>query len=869
MKNIEITELLEKHLLPFVEKPARYLGSELHVIHKPLNNVDLRFALAFPEVYEIAMSSQATGLLYHQLNQLETVWAERVFAPWVDAEKQLRAHHIPLCSLESFTPLHQFDVVGFTLQYELTYTNILNMLDLGGIPVWAKDRGEDDPIVLGGGPSSCNPEPMAAFFDAFYIGDAEAGLSEFCQTVATAKKAGATREQILERLAGLRGVYVPAFYKDSYDAQGTFTGLKPVHAQAPAVIRTQIVPALTEDHYPRKPLVPIIEVTHDRLAVEVMRGCTEGCRYCNAGMIYRPTRARDEDDIVSFSKETLRNTGYEEISFLSLSISDYPTLPSLMKKESEALAADQINFSLPSMRLDSFNAEIADFAKTVRKSGFTFAPEAGSDRLRKVINKNISDEDLMQATDIALKNGWKTLKFYFMIGLPTETKEDVEGIADLIGRVVQAGKKYGRSQINVSISPYSPKPHTPFQWERQDTKEELLEKVRLIREKIKQFNQVKLNWRDPEVSQLECILGRGDRRLSEIIFQVWKKGGRFEGWSDQFRYDRWQEAFAGAGLAMDRLTMAIAEENALPWDHIDKGVSRQFLLKERANGYKGIMTGDCKDGRCHTCGIQRKPDFSPFADCYLDADTPVNETKGQVKIDHTSDRPAAEKTEILSEPYRYRIHYQKVGFGRYIGHLDVVRNFERACRRASIKVAHSQGFNPRPRFSFGPPLRLGYASLAEYVDVLVYEVSAADLMQSLNDHLPEGLNVIQIVPVTSTVTSLTAAIAAARYRVDLENEDELNGTVNKLMAQSVLPIIRRVKGKDKEIDIRPFIESIRQDGNVLTIETRNIESRAVRVDEILHCLLPDSANRVPSLPVTRERQLIMLNGSLCSPMDIR
>ena len=366
MKNIEITRLLEKHLLPFVEKPARYLGSELHVIHKPLNEVDLRFALAFPEVYEIAMSSQATGLLYHQLNQLGTVWAERVFAPWVDAEELLRKHQIPLVSLESFTPLHQFDVVGFTLQYELTYTNILNMLDLGGIPVRAKDRGETDPIVLAGGPSSCNPEPMAAFFDAFYIGDAEAGLSGFCQTMVDAKQQGATRQQILEHLAGLRGVYVPAFYKDRYDVNGDFSGLESVHTQAPAMIRTQIIPTLSEDHYPRKPLVPIIEVTHDRLAVEVMRGCTEGCRYCNAGMIYRPTRARNEDDIVSFSKETLQNTGYEEISFLSLSISDYPTLPSLMKKEREALAADQINFSLPSMRLDSFSTEIAEFANSTK-----------------------------------------------------------------------------------------------------------------------------------------------------------------------------------------------------------------------------------------------------------------------------------------------------------------------------------------------------------------------------------------------------------------------------------------------------------------------------------------------------------------------
>jgi radical SAM family uncharacterized protein/radical SAM-linked protein len=871
LKNKYIANLLEHKLLPYVDKPARYLGNELNVIHKPLEDVNLRFAIAFPEVYEIAMSSQAINILYHQINLIEGVWAERVFAPWIDAEEKLRAHQIPINSLESFSPLQDFDIIGFTLQYELTYTNILNMLDLAGIPLFSKDRGENDPIILGGGPCSCNPEPLAPFFDAFYIGDAESGISELCHLLTESKKSGDSRKQTLETMSELRGLYIPSFYKDNYDKDGIFNGLNPVQPHYPLKIQTQIVKELTNESYPEKPLVPLIEVTHDRLAVEVMRGCTEGCRYCNAGMIYRPIRERNEDDIVKYTREVLKQTGYEEISFLSLSISDYSTLNSLLRKEREVLAGEKINFSFPSMRLDSFSEEIAEFARTIRKSGFTFAPEAGSDRLRKVINKNISDDDLIKATKIAVENGWKTLKFYFMIGLPTETKEDVEAIGDLIERVIFETRKIGKVQLNVSVSPHSPKSHTPFQWEKQDTKEEFLDKIYLLKQKLNKYKQVKLSWRDPEVSQIECILGRGDRRLAAGIYNAWKNGARFDGWNEHFDYEEWKNAFIDSGLDIIKYVEEIPVENSLPWDHIDKGITKSFLKKEKENAYREQPSVDCKDGSCFGCGIQRKNGFSGLTECYnKEENIPVSHSTSTTDLVKPTEKLTnTEKGEEQErQSYHYRIQFTKDGYSKYLGHFDIVRVFERAFRRAKIDVVHSQGFNPRPKLSFSPPLRLGYTSAAEYVDIQVYEESGAVIKEKLNNNLPDGIKILNLIPVKSSLPSLMASIDAMEYQINLTDRKISKSTIDQFLSESEIQVSRRVKGKLKTVDIRPYIDQIIKEDQILTVKTRAIDGRSVRINEVISELFSDRRNGIESFPVHKTRQLIKANGSHVSPMDI-
>ncbi len=875
MKNEKLRRILDRSVFPFVTKPGRYLGNEINTIIKDPASVEVRFAIAFPEVYEIGMSSQAVGILYHQLNSIPEVQAERVFAPWTDMHERMTSLQVPLYSLETFTPLREFDLIGFTLQYELTYTNILTMLDMSAIPLRSADRGEEDPIIMAGGPVSCNPEPLAAFVDVFYIGDAEEGINEFIGTYQQARAEGLNREAILTRLAALRGVYVPAFYRAEYDAGGEFSALIPMRPEAQPVIRTRITPELKAEYYPEKPLVPLIEVTHNRIAVEVMRGCTEGCRYCNAGMIYRPTRERSDEEIVEYSKRVMENTGFEELSFLSLSISDYSALNELMRKEREALEGMQVNVSFPSMRLDSFSEEIAEFARSVRKSGFTFAPEAGSDRLRKVINKNISDDDLMNALNIALENGWKQIKFYFMIGLPTETKEDVEAIANLVERSVRLSKKYGRIQFNVSISPHSPKSHTPFQWERQDTKEELMEKTTLLRDRFKRLREVNFSWRDPRVSEIESVLGRGDRRFADVIFGAWKKGAMFDGWDEQFRYDAWIEAFEEAGVPIQRYLREIPESLPLPWEHIDKGVTRNFLSRERKNAYKEVNIIDCKDGTCFGCGIQRKDAFREYAECYTDLRLHrIEEPAEAAKSQQQPAKPSQVKKEPVKEQpvetTAWRMRFKKDGYARYLSHLDVMRAFDRACRKEKLPVAYSEGFNPRPKMSFCSPLSLGYTSEAEYMDIEFYAGPPEGWSEKLSRSLPDGLEILESGRITTKVNSLSAAINQAEYRVSLENADAgvSDEDIRKLLDKESVPVKRTVKGKVKDVDIRPYIMALERVNRQLLIRTCNIEGRTTRIEEVLRQFFPENNEAVSQLSVHRKSQLISDNASVISPMQV-
>ena len=691
MKNKLIETILDKKVLPFVSKPGRYIGNELNIIRKEIQATDISVALAFPDIYEIGMSFIGFEILYHVLNKHDGVRAERVYLPWTDMQGMMQKEKLPLYSLETFTPLKEFDILGFTLQYELTYTNVLQMLHLSDIPVFAADRSDNDPIILGGGPCTGNPEPMSDFFDVYLIGDGEQAFVDICQLIGEMKKSKSARFEIMNALTGISGVYVPGLYNAGYDETGRFVSILSRTANAALPVVTRIESELKEENYPTRPIVPILEVTHDRLALEVMRGCTEGCRYCSAGMIYRPVREREPQAIVRQSIGGIDNSGFDEVSFLSLSISDYSKLNELMVSEKESLEGKYVNVSLPSMRLDSFSEEIARFVSSVRKSGFTFAPEAGSERLRKTINKNISDSEIFEAVETALRNGWKLLKFYFMIGLPTEKEEDIHAIADLIEKVSEVSKTYGRIRFNISISPFSPKPHTPFQWEEQNTRETLYNKVKILRTRLHHLKHVNLNWRDPEISALECVLGRADRRMGKAIFIAWQNGAKLDGWLEYFKFNIWEKAIREAGLSMEELQAEFDMGASLPWDHIDKGVSKKFLKHERDKAYRNENTLDCTDGICHACGIQRKDLFGHLFDCK------VNEVINHSESDRPAETNSIHTDEVEKQPNtsrKFRMCYNKIGYGRYISHLDLIRVFERTCRRAKIPVLYSEGYNP-------------------------------------------------------------------------------------------------------------------------------------------------------------------------------
>jgi len=870
MKNSYIQGLVEEFILPFVNKPARYTGNEFNTIHKDISSVSVRIALAFPEVYEIAMSYVGFGILYHQLNKEADVWAERVNAPWIDMESRLREFNIPLFSLESFTPLAEFDLIGFTLQYELTYTNILNMLDMAGIPLFAAGRKETDPLIIAGGPCSCNPEPMADFIDAFLIGDGEEAVLEIADLLRRAKKFNWSRVEKLNELSRIRGLYVPSFYQTGYPETDGFMVVTGQLKPAPERILTRIIPELKPGYYPENPIVPLIDVEHNRLAVETMRGCTEGCRYCNAGMIYRPTRERQVDEIVNYVDKALANTGYEELSFLSLSISDYSRLPELMKKERAALRGRNINVSFPSMRLDSFNQEIADFVSTVRKSGFTFAPEAGSDRLRRVINKNISDDDLFSSVKIALQNGWRQLKFYFMIGLPTETKEDVIAIADLLEQVVSLSKAFGFVQFHVSVSPFAPKAHTPFQWERQNSIEELKEKVVILKSRFRFLKQVKLSWRDSEVSALEGVLGRGDRRQGRVIFEAWQNGARFDGWTDHFNWETWIKAFQTCQVDMNLYTASLNLNQALPWDHIDKGVTRSFLKKQRDEAYREAVIPDCKEGTCFGCGIQRKGAFREFAECYNQPAIRPEQAENQAGTELPEVLHPVVPARLVDNGFkRFRVRYRKLEMARYIGHLDLARVFARACSRAAIPVVFSEGYNPHPKIAFGQPLSLGVSSDAEFFDIDIRNEYQGNLAGDLNPLLPLGVEIVEVGTIRTGQVSLSGLINQAVYQADLSRLELDQSLLHKPMQQiaesEAITVERQSKGRRQQIDIKPFIEKIELKPKYIRITTRTIESRTVRMSEVLTLLMQDTGIDIRRIPIHRLEQKVCVPDQVLTP----
>ncbi|TYQ16342.1 UNVERIFIED_CONTAM: radical SAM family uncharacterized protein [Acetivibrio alkalicellulosi] len=602
--NIKISD----KILQNVEKPSRYTGNEWNSIHKNLDEISIRFAFCFPDVYEVGMSHLGMKILYHVLNERPETYCERVFAPWIDMESKMRENNIPLFTLETQSSIRQFDFVGFTLQYEMSYTNIINMLDLSDIPILKSERTREHPFVCAGGPCAYNPEPLADFVDFFMLGEGEEIINEVMDAYIVWKDADLSREDFLRKITEIEGIYVPEFYVVEYNHDNTIKSVLPKNNIYPEKIKKRIIKDLDKVFFPDKIIVPFTGIVHDRIMLELFRGCIRGCRFCQAGFIYRPVRERTSDKLLELAGKLQQSTGYEEISLTSLSTSDYSQLKELTEGLICEMEPKKVNFSLPSLRIDSFSLELMEKAQKVRKSGLTFAPEAGSQRLRNVINKGVTEEDLINSVSTAFNGGWSGVKLYFMLGLPTETFEDIEGIAELCKKVVdvymQTPKdKRGKGlSINVSASSFVPKPFTPFQWEAQDSIDVLKEKQMHLKEKIKN-KYIKYSWHDPYVSFLEAIFARGDRRLGKVLITAFRKGCKFDSWGEHFKHEKWLEAFEQCGV--DPHYYANRKRNydeILPWDHIDVGVTKKFLKKESEKANSEQITSNCKEA-CSGCGV--------------------------------------------------------------------------------------------------------------------------------------------------------------------------------------------------------------------------------------------------------------------------
>jgi len=789
--------------LSFLQKPSRYINHELNATFR---DSPVKVVLAFPDIYEIGMSHLGLKILYKIINDHPFASAERVFSPWTDLEAEMKRNGLLLNSLESGRPIADFDIIGFSLQYELSYTTVLNMLHLGGIPLKTGDRmtgsGRDYyPLIIAGGPCTVNPAPMSPYIDVFLIGDGEDAINDILNVYYNVKTQGdRKRESLLKALSAIDGIFVPS-----------------LHRSSGSIIRRRIIKSLNDAPYPDSPVVPYTSIIHDRINIEVLRGCTMGCRFCQAGIIYRPVRERNPEKVMELAEASLKNTGYAEVAFTSLSAGDYSCLLQVLQNFNKRFSKDKIALSLPSLRVASINSDILRQIRTVRKTGFTIAPEAGTDRLRKVINKNFSEEDYEAALRTLFEEGWNNLKLYFMIGLPTENGEDIEAIPKMVLKALKTARRYSKRfvNINVGVSPFVPKSHTPFQWCGQESSEELKSKKRYLKE-ILTKKGLQLKGHDLDMSVLEAAFARGDEQIAALVEKAWGLGCRLDGWSEVFDFEKWKTAMEETGIDAAGLAQkTYIQTDALPWDNIDIGVTKNFLWREYKAALSGEITADCRK-ICHSCGLDCNKEVSGH-----------ESTVVSMSIDTNLASFVGERPERQFRPVRIRAEFSKTGILKYLSHLELVMLIHRAIRRAGFPVEYSRGFNPSPRISFGPPLSVGAAGMREYFDMEV--IPPFDLIENrerLNRLLPEGVFVTDMVAVPLKAESLDSFIS--RYEYEVKGADLSN--IHVFLSKKEIPVNR----EKSAINIRNMVqEAIIIDEDKVKLLLMDNGEIKVRLGEIL------------------------------------
>lgn len=835
---------LIEDILPYIERPSRYLGNEINVVKKDIDRVKLKFALAFPDLYDIGTSHFGIQILYNILNKKHDVAAERFFAPAPDMADRLRSQNMALSSMESGFPMNRFDIIGFSLLYELNYTNILYMLELGHIPVASRDRDIDSALVIAGGPCTFNPEPVAPVFDAIVVGDGELVVGQIAETwMRWRENGGRDKDRLLYMLEDIEGVYVPGFYNIFYveNSNGDRFQQTVRHDKDPATVRRAFIADLDTASFPTRPIVPYGKPVHDRLRIEVARGCTQGCRFCQAGMIYRPVRERSLNTVINLCNSAAATTGYEDLSLLSLSTGDYSAIDGLLQSILSPFSKKRIAVSLPSLRAETLTPEVMQRIKQMRKTGFTIAPEAGSQRLRDVINKKLTQDDIYRVVENAFELGWQVIKLYFMIGLPTETDEDIQALIDMVKGLQKLRKKARRkASLNISVGTFIPKGHTPFQWVGQMPLSRSRQTIEHLKRALR-LAGVQFKWQNPEVSLVEGLFARGDRRLFDLLRHAVSLGCRFDGWTDYFRFDLWKQAFESTGLDTDFfVTRKRHFDECLPWDVIDSGVSKSYLISEYEKALSGEITDDCRNHECNGCGV-------------CDFDTVFPRVHPPVLSVDQNEQPGDDPGQkTICEYRKMTLYFSKTARARFFGHLELVNIFIRALRRSDLNIGYTQGYHPKPRLSFGDTLPVGMESEKESVVIYVSPDSDASIVaERIDRQLPEGLRIVGFAPSAPVNKEKSGNLKAYSIRTD---ENCFDDGILERFDRSTHWYIETTnrKGRTSNLDLKAMIVKIqRVSKSHLKMVIKPDQNRIIRPGDVLIHMFNFSENDIKGVYIRK------------------